>query len=137
MPDPISIPSIPWQTIDASNKIEKAQISLRSMTPSARGEAAAQSKEACSELESLFIYYLFKEMRATIPKSGLISGGIAEDVYTSMLDQQLAKELAFKGGIGISPLLFDQLVGKPERGSPSPSEAGQPLQGESDEGQAE
>jgi flagellar protein FlgJ len=137
MPDPISIPSIPWQSMDASHKIERAQNFLRSIDPSARGGAAAQSKEACSELESLFIYYLFKEMRATIPKSGFISGGIAEDVYTSMLDQQLARELAFKGGIGISSLLFDQLGGKPEHRSPSSSQAGQPHQSESDEGQAE
>jgi len=28
----------------------------------------AKLKEACSELESLFIYYLLKEMRASVPK---------------------------------------------------------------------
>jgi|GEM_PF-2044552 len=66
-------------------------------------------KEAAVELECLFIEYLLKEMRATIPKSGLLSGGKAEDMYTSMMDHHLARELAMKGGIGISSLLMNEL----------------------------
>ena len=82
--------------------------------PAISGKGGAQLKEACLELESLFVYYLLKEMRATIPKSGFISGGKAEEIYTSMLDLQLARELSFRGGIGLSPLLIDQLYRKPE-----------------------
>ena len=66
-------------------------------------------KQACSELESLFVYYLVKEMRATVPKSGLFGGGSAEDIYTSMLDLQLSKDIAEKRGIGISTALFERL----------------------------
>ena len=66
-------------------------------------------KQACSELESLFVYYLVKEMRATVPKSGLFGGGSAEDIYTSMLDLQLSKDIAERRGIGISKALFERL----------------------------
>jgi flagellar protein FlgJ len=69
-----------------------------------------QLKEACAELESLFIHHLLKEMRATIPKSGFLNGGNAEEIYTSLLDSQLAKELASKGGLGLSSMLVDNLV---------------------------
>jgi len=100
MSDLISLPTIPWQTMNLTR------------LPTSTGKSDLQLKEACSELESLFIYYLFKEMRATVPKSGFVSGGRAEDIYTSMLDFQLAKELSDKGGIGLSSLLLKQLDNK-------------------------
>ena len=64
---------------------------------------------ACAEMESLFISYLFKEMRATIDKSGFISGGRAEDIFTSMMDAEISREMSTVGGIGLSTLLMDQL----------------------------
>ena len=42
-------------------------------------------------MESLFIQNMFKEMRASIPKSGLTSGGKAEEMFTDMLDAEMAK----------------------------------------------
>lgn len=71
-------------------------------------------KAACSGLESIFIYYLIKEMRATIPKSGFISRGKGEEIYSSMLDSHLAKELSSKGGIGLYSILLKQLENRPE-----------------------
>jgi flagellar protein FlgJ len=114
MPDPLSLPTIPWQALNVTQKMERVQNSLESEKLSPIGEGDPQVKAACSELESLFIYHLLKEMRATIPKNGFISGGNAEEIYTSILDLQLAREISLKGGIGISPFLFDQLGSKPE-----------------------
>ena len=74
-------------------------------------------KQACSELESLFVYYLVKEMRATVPKSGLIGGGSAEDMYTSMMDVQLSKDIAESRGIGISAALFERLYNNADKSS--------------------
>ncbi len=95
-------------------EINRVQNSLESGKASSSCKSNAQLKEACFELESLFINYLLKEMRATIPKSGFSSGGKAEEIYTSMLDFQLAKEMAFSGGIGLSSLLCDNLGGSSE-----------------------
>ena len=102
---------VPLQSV---NKIDRVQNSLESGKASFSCKSNAQIKEACFELESLFINYLLKEMRATIPKSGFISGGKAEEIYTSMLDSQLAKEMASRGGIGLSSFLCDQLCTEPE-----------------------
>ena len=64
---------------------------------------------ACQEMESLFLCYLLKEMRASIPKSELGGNETARDLYTSMSDQCLANELAGKGGIGLAQVLLDRL----------------------------
>ena len=111
----ISLQTIPWQTIHATNTLNNAIRSLESGVRPASGKGSPRLKETCSELESLFIFYLFKEMRATVPKTGFISGGKAEEIYTSMLDFKLAKDLSHKGGIGLSSLLLDQLSETPEQ----------------------
>jgi Rod binding domain-containing protein len=49
-------------------------------------------------------------MRATIPKSGLMGGGAAENMYTDMLHQHLSRDLAAGGGIGLSDVLMAQLT---------------------------
>ena len=103
MPDQISFSSVPFDV-------------LRMPTaPSAVNKDSSRLKEACSELESLFIYYLMKEMRATVPKSGFIGGGKAEEMYTSLLDLQMSKKIASEREIGISSALLEQLRGNTQQ----------------------
>ena len=71
-----------------------------------------QLRQSCKEMESLFVSQLLKEMRTTIPKSGLIDGGSAEDIYTSMLDEQYSKEIAQNGSLGLAESLYRQLSEK-------------------------
>ncbi|NNF99239.1 MAG: hypothetical protein HKM93_07660 [Desulfobacteraceae bacterium] len=66
-------------------------------------------KAACSEFESLFLYQLFKNMRATVPESGLLGDGKSQEIYTDMMDTEVSKKLAASGGIGLSALLFQQM----------------------------
>lgn len=69
-------------------------------------------KKACFELESLFLNQLMKEMRATIPKSEMMGGGKAEEIYTAMLDSQLAKEISLTKGIGLGEMIYKQMEKK-------------------------
>ena len=110
MPDLTSVPTLSWQKTNTDNKLESVRAALGSEKARSDMRNDRRLEKACSELESLFIYYLLKEMRATVPKSGFIGGGKAEDIYTSMLDSQLAKDLSSKGGIGLSSMLRNQLI---------------------------
>ena len=69
-------------------------------------------KAACAEMESLFLSHLLKELRATVDKSGFMDGGQAEDIFTSLLDVEIAKKMSAAGGIGLSAILLEQLAGK-------------------------
>lgn len=88
-------------------------------------ENGGRLREACSEFEALFINLLLKELRATVDKSGLMDGGQAEEVYTGMMDTEMARDLAAKGGIGLADILYRQLdPARAERPSvPGPSES--------------
>ena len=109
MADPISLLMQPLQTLYVHPQMENAQHSLKSLGRSSADRSDAKLQAACQEMESLFLSYLLKEMRATINRSGLISGGTAEEIFTSMLDTELAKGISGRGGIGLSKILLDQL----------------------------
>jgi flagellar protein FlgJ len=67
-------------------------------------------KKACAAFESILIYYMFKAMRQSIPKSGFLKQSPGKDTYSMMLDQKIAEELANKGkGAGLQNTLFEQL----------------------------
>ena len=68
-------------------------------------------QQACQEFESYFLAYLLKAMRKTVPKSDLLDGGLAEEIYYSMLDEKLAENIAHAGGMGMGRLLYQQLTG--------------------------
>ena len=102
------VQKIPWQTIDMKNRVSRAEEAIKREKEIGDNNDISLNK-ACAEMESLFIYQLFKEMRASIPKSGFISGGKGEDVYQSMLDSELAKELSKRSDLGLASILHSQL----------------------------
>ena len=92
------------------------------MNPRATRSVSKDSKinSACEDMEALFIQNMFKEMRASIPKGGLTSGGKAEEMFTSMLDAEMAKTFSASGGIGLSSMVRRQLEDIPEKINTNP-----------------
>lgn len=114
MTDPISIPKLP---VNLSDTVVDAPARLQRTLNARKGTSNGSANDpelaaACRQMESLFVYHLFKEMRATIHQAGFISGGRAEEIYTSMMDAELAAKLSNRGGIGLAKMLLHQL-GKP------------------------
>jgi murein DD-endopeptidase MepM/ murein hydrolase activator NlpD len=68
---------------------------------------------ACRQFEGLLVSELFKVMRRSVPKSAL-SSGLSNDVFTSMLDEQLARHIAESGGLGLGSIVAQQLAGGAE-----------------------
>ena len=66
-------------------------------------------KEACKQFEALFIEYMLKSMRKTIPKSTLFERDNAEKIYTAMFDEKVAEKVAEAKGLGIAEMLYREL----------------------------
>jgi flagellar protein FlgJ len=75
------------------------------------GATEPELKTACEDMEALFIHHMLSEMRKTVDKSGLMDGGRSEEIYTSLMDAELAKEMARSGGLGLATILQEQLGG--------------------------
>jgi Rod binding domain-containing protein len=65
--------------------------------------------EQCRDFESIFVKMMLKEMRSTVAKDGLISGGWAEDIYRDMLDDEYSKSMAATANFGLADQLYRQL----------------------------
>ena len=93
--------------------------SLKSIKYHTDDKDDSRLRAACAEMESLFLSHLLKEMRATVEKSGFIDGGKAEEIFTSLLDMEISKDMSAVGGIGLSAILLEQLGAKtPRKDSP-------------------
>ena len=85
---------------------------LQSVAQAGADKDDSRLRAACAEMESLFLTHLLKEMRATVDKSGFISGGQAEEIFTSLLDVEISRKMSAAGGIGLSNILLEQLASK-------------------------
>jgi flagellar protein FlgJ len=69
-------------------------------------------EEVCAEFESLFICMVMEQMRKTIPQTKLIDGGKGEEIFTSMMDEEISKQVSLRQGLGLRDALVEQLTGK-------------------------
>jgi Rod binding domain-containing protein len=105
MPEPILNTVSPL----AADRSERRHALANAPQPVAGPAADAKLKSVCEDMEALFIHHMLSEMRKTVAKSGLIDGGRSEEIYTSLMDAELAKEMAHRGALGLSSMLREQL----------------------------
>lgn len=67
-------------------------------------------RQACQDLESVFVYRLLSAMRASIPRSGFITRGMATETFESMLDEEYAKIISRQGSLGLADTIYQQLA---------------------------
>lgn len=87
---------------------------LKKSTGSADMKNEAALKKACRNFEAIILQQMLTAMRKSVPKSGLIDSGFAQDMYQSMADESLAQEMANSRGIGLADALFLQLSTAPQ-----------------------
>lgn len=76
-------------------------------------EDKKELRKAAEGLESLFISMLFKQMRSSVQKNKLTAGGgREEEIYTSMFDDEIAKNVSSGKGIGFADAIMRQLSKK-------------------------
>jgi Rod binding domain-containing protein len=66
-------------------------------------------RTASHQLEGVFLSYLFRAMRATVPTDGLFAPSSGEAMLTSMLDDELAQSAAARLHGGMGDALYAQL----------------------------
>lgn len=68
-------------------------------------------RKACVDFEAIILKQMLTTMRKSIPKSELFGGGYSEEMYQSMSDDELSKQMAMKG-TGMADMLYRQLTGE-------------------------
>ena len=62
------------------------------------------------EFESVFIGEVTKIMLESAASDTGFSGGHGEDMFRGVLAEELGKEIAKRGGIGLAPAVLDQII---------------------------
>lgn len=83
-------------------------------------------KKACNDFEGIILSLMYKQMRATVPKSELIPSDSGSDIFQSMLDDKLVEEASKSGGMGLGGILYKQLSQQLKPSSQAIDEGGSP-----------
>lgn len=65
--------------------------------------------EAAEEFEGYFLEKMFREMKKNVPKSGLIDGGFAEEIFDEMLTTERVGAMAHSMEFGLAETIYSQL----------------------------
>ncbi len=103
LPSPTSLRATNFDT----NQIAIDAGALGKLKRTAGKDPQTALRATAQQFETLFMNMLMKSMRDTLPKEGLLSSS-ANDMYTGMLDQQLAQKMSARG-TGIADMIVKQL----------------------------
>lgn len=78
--------------------------------PPAGADDATRLRHAAKQLEGVFVQEMFKAMRQTVPESGPFGGGAGEEMFTAMLDGEIAALAPAKWERGLADALYRQLA---------------------------
>jgi Rod binding domain-containing protein len=77
------------------------------LSPEENKARDAELMQAARKFEGLFIHQMLKAMRNTVPESGLFDS-FAMKQYESMLDEEIAQEMAKHKGLGLADTFYHQ-----------------------------
>jgi Rod binding domain-containing protein len=62
------------------------------------------------EFEAVFIGQMTKIIMETAESDGAFSGGHGEEMFRGVLAEEMGKEIARQGGVGLAPAVLDQII---------------------------
>ncbi len=77
--------------------------------PASKAAKLGQLKEIARSFEAIFMQMMMKGMRSAVPKSGFMSGGNAEAIFTDLFDSQVTERASGRGrGMGIANMILKE-----------------------------
>ncbi|GAB6060395.1 peptidoglycan DD-metalloendopeptidase family protein [Desulfonatronum parangueonense] len=92
---------------DVRQRLDSIRLQQR-LAESADAKGESKLRKASQDFEALLLHQLLKQMRATVPKEGLLHGK-GEEFWQSHFDMEMATVMARSGGIGLGDMIFEQL----------------------------
>ena len=96
----------------ATEKLDKSSAASGIKTMSAEDIAKrnAEIKDASVQLEAILLKMMYNEMWKTVPKDELFKDDNAMEIYRDMYNEELTKQMAEGGGIGLGDFIYRQLT---------------------------
>ncbi len=99
--------------MDAALSLDVARATLGATAP--RLPAATKDTDAAArDFEAVFISQMFEQMWAGVPTDGPMGGGTGEQVFRSLMIQDIGKQIAKQGGMGLADAVKRELLAMQE-----------------------
>jgi flagellar protein FlgJ len=96
--------------LNMTNTLQRAELQAKKTENQKHSDYMQQLAKVSKDFESIFLNYMLKQMRKTVPEDSLMGTSNAKDIFTEMYDETLSNELAKAGGIGLGALMYKQLA---------------------------
>ncbi len=83
---------------------------LPSMGSSLEIARRAAAKKAAEDFESVFVSQMMEPMFQGLKTDGMFGGGSGEQVFRSLMIQEVGKEISAGGGIGIADAVYGEML---------------------------
>jgi Rod binding domain-containing protein len=80
--------------------------------PSASRDRSARLNKAAKEFEAIFVSYMLKAMRSTIPTDGEEGNGFGGEMMEGLFDMQLSSTISGSANLGVGEMLSRKLITK-------------------------
>lgn len=77
--------------------------------------AVADADAAARDFEAVFIAQMFEQMFADLPTDGPMGGGTGERIFRSLMIQEVGRQMANQGGMGLAPTVRRELLAMQEQ----------------------
>lgn len=125
-------------SLSPPNSLEKDAVRLdRQPNVRRREDVDPQIREAAEGMEAMFLDYMMKVMRDTVPKNEMSMENAATGIYRSMLDSEIAQKTARTNSVGLADQIIAYLEARSYNGKQGKATEGQsPRTGGTDAGQS-
>ena len=116
MSAPASLPAPGANAMDLLKNNTQATTKLKAAVPGATFTDAskAKAKAAAQDFEGVFLNSMFQQMFSGLQGEGPMGGNGATGVWRSFLTDEIAKNFAKAGGIGIADQVYGTLLAQQE-----------------------
>lgn len=107
------LPLLTMVSVAMASTPKAANLAGRTLPPLQYDRPATPEMVAAARgMEQMLLDHMIQEMRKTVPESEFQPASQGEKIFRTMLDSEYARMLSESGGVGIAPLVLDQLRGK-------------------------
>jgi len=112
--------------LESKTANEIQTFNIRSKGSTGQNNKDKELMEVAKKFEAILIHQMLKAMRETVHKSDLLNS-FSQQQYESMMDEEIANEMAKHKGIGLADSLFYQLSRLENAANPPASQLNQIL----------
>jgi Rod binding domain-containing protein len=70
----------------------------------------SRAYKAAQDFEAVFLSQMVQEMNIGLKSDGVFGGGFAEQTYRSLMYQEVGRQMAQTGGVGIADAVYQEII---------------------------